>query len=210
MCSSSPRRSPTSRRWRSTPAPPVERPRPDRRATAPVRGRPDRAAARSGPRPASSPPPSSTTRSRRDRPAPARPSPRSPARSRSPGSSPPAAATAGRVRVARDAGGAVVGVSIAFEPGRLADPRRAPSSTSSAGRSLAGPLPVRRGHRIRPDGSAPPTSTTRTPTSGSSASIPTRQGRGVGRALLAELARPRPTRVGVPTYLETGTMENVA
>jgi len=112
----------------------------------------------------------------------------------------------GRIVVARR-GGTVVGVSIAFDPGRW------PISDAAFVYELAwvlaaGPLPVRRGiafdRMVR------------------NAHVehehlylwflgvdPAEQGRGVGRSLLGHLHR-RSDRHGVPTYLETSTMDNVA
>jgi len=112
----------------------------------------------------------------------------------------------GSVVVARREG-AVVGVSISFAPG--AWPLRGGGGPHELAWVLAaGPLPVRRGlafarlvreaHAKHPHhylwflAVAPP-----------------EQGRGAGRALLADL-HGRADRDGVPTYLETGTMQNVA
>ncbi len=112
----------------------------------------------------------------------------------------------GRVLVARGRG-RVVGVSIDFAPGAW------PLSDGAvvyelAWALLAGPLPVRRGiafdRMVRAAHVAHP-------------HVylwflgvdPAAQGRGVGRALLASVHEAADER-GVPTFLETGTIENVA
>jgi ribosomal protein S18 acetylase RimI-like enzyme len=112
----------------------------------------------------------------------------------------------GRVLVARHRG-AVIGVSIAFGPGRW------PIAESAVLYELAwalaaGPLPVRRGlafARAIRDAH---------PTYGHHylwflAIDPAEQGRGAGRALLADLHRSADGDA-LPTYLETGTMANVS
>jgi ribosomal protein S18 acetylase RimI-like enzyme len=110
-----------------------------------------------------------------------------------------------RIRVARE-GGRVAGVTIAFKPGRWPMPERS-ALWELPWLFAAGPAPMLRGMRddrtirsrhvthphmylwfigVRPD----------------------LHGRGVGRALLAELHADS-DREGVPTYLETGTERNV-
>jgi GNAT superfamily N-acetyltransferase len=111
-----------------------------------------------------------------------------------------------RMRVARSAAGEVVGVSIAFEPGRWPLPE-ASVVWELGWLGVAGPLPAARGLRndramreVHPDyphmylwflGVDPAV-----------------HGTGLGRALLAELHADSGRR-GVPTYLETGTPGNV-
>jgi ribosomal protein S18 acetylase RimI-like enzyme len=112
----------------------------------------------------------------------------------------------GRVVLARRRG-AAVGVSIAFDPG--AWPLHGSAVAYELAWALAaGPLPVRRGlafARVVRDAHV-----------GHPhhylwflAVDPAEQGRGAGRALLADL-HGRADADGLPTYLETGTMDNVA
>jgi ribosomal protein S18 acetylase RimI-like enzyme len=111
-----------------------------------------------------------------------------------------------RVLVARRSG-AVAGVSIAFDPGGW------PIGESAALYELAwalaaGPLPVRRGlafARVVRDAHV----TYPHHYLWFLAVAPAEQGRGAGRALLADLHR-RADDDAMPTYLETGTMDNVA
>ncbi|HET6830553.1 MAG TPA: GNAT family N-acetyltransferase [Solirubrobacterales bacterium] len=112
----------------------------------------------------------------------------------------------GRVLVARR-GGAVIGVSITFDPG--AWPLHEGAVTYELAWALAaGPLPVRRGlafaRLVRDAHVSHPHHYL-----WFLAVDPAEQGRGAGRALLGDLHR-RADADGLPTYLETGTMDNVA
>ena len=111
----------------------------------------------------------------------------------------------GRVRVARS-GGAVVGASVAFEPGGWPIP--VGSILWELGWLLAaGPLPAWRG--IRDDRAMRATHVKHPHMYLWFLGVdPPRHGTGVGRALLAELHGDS-ERLGVPTYLETGTPANV-
>lgn len=111
-----------------------------------------------------------------------------------------------RVRVAR-AEGRIAGATIAFEPGRWPIPD--PAALWELGWLIvAGPAPVLRGMRddraIRATHVAHPhiylwfIGVT-----------PELHGRGIGRALMAEL-HGTSDPLGLPVYLETGTMDNVA
>ena len=110
-----------------------------------------------------------------------------------------------RIRVAREEG-RVLGATIAFDPGRW--PLSDGSMLWELGWVLAaGPLPVRRGFRddraMRSEHVTHPhmylwfLGVDRE-----------RQGQGVGQALLADL-HARSEALGLPTFLETGTRENV-
>jgi GNAT superfamily N-acetyltransferase len=111
----------------------------------------------------------------------------------------------GRVIVARR-DRAAIGVSIAFDPGAW-PLREVAVAYELAWALVAGPLPVRRGlgfarlvgeaHISHPHHYL-----------WFLAVAPAEQGRGTGRALLADL-HARADRDGLPTYLETGTMDNV-
>ena len=113
----------------------------------------------------------------------------------------------GTIRVARDPGGTVLGVEHQLRAGRLADPRgrrRLRARLAAARRAAAGP-PRPRFDRTDP----------RRPRRPPALYLwflavdPAAQSRGVGRALLAEL-HAESAELEVPTYLETGKMENVA
>lgn len=112
-----------------------------------------------------------------------------------------------RIRVALGADGAVLGAAVAFDPGEW------PMTDASIGWELgwvlaAGPLPVRRGlgfeRAIRAGHVTHP-------------HLylwfigvdPALHGRGIGRALLADLHR-HSTGLGVPTFLETSSEANVS
>ena len=113
----------------------------------------------------------------------------------------------GTIRVARDRGGAVLGASISFAPGAWPIPEGA-AAYELGWLLIAGPAPVRRGPRLRPPHPRRP----RRPPAlylWFLAVDPAAQSRGVGRALLAEL-HAESAELEVPTYLETGKMENVA
>ena len=113
----------------------------------------------------------------------------------------------GQIRVARDAGGRVLGVSVSFDPGAWPIPEGA-LAYELGWLLLAGPLPASRGldfdRRIRAAHVPHPHVYL-----WFLAVDPAFQSRGVGRALLAEL-HAESAGFAVPTYLETGTMENVA
>jgi ribosomal protein S18 acetylase RimI-like enzyme len=112
----------------------------------------------------------------------------------------------GRIRVARDAAGEVVGATVAFVPGRW--PLSQGSFVWELGwLMVAGPVPAWRG--LRDDRAM------------RAAHVdhphmylwflgvdPAVHGTGVGRALLAEL-HAAADELGVPTFLETATRENV-
>lgn len=112
----------------------------------------------------------------------------------------------GRVVVARRAG-EIVGLSIAFDPGRWPLSEGA-FAYEIAWALVAGPLPIRRGIAFD--------RLVRAAHVGYEHTYlwflgvhPSEQGCGVGRRLLADLHRRADAR-GVPTYVETGTMDNVA
>jgi len=112
----------------------------------------------------------------------------------------------GRVRVARSAAGEIVGVSVAFVPGRWP----LPDSTmlwELGWLAFAGPLPALRGLRddraMRAEHISHPHMYL-----WFLAVAPEFHGNGVGRALLAELHRES-DELGAPTYLETATRSNV-
>ncbi len=113
----------------------------------------------------------------------------------------------GTIRLARGRGGAVLGASVSFEPGAWPIPEGA-AAYELGWLLLAGPAPVRRGldfdRRIRAAHVDHPHSYL-----WFLAVDPAAQSRGVGRALLAEL-HAESAELEVPTYLETGKMENVA
>ncbi len=113
----------------------------------------------------------------------------------------------GTIRVARDRRGAVLGAGVSFEPGAWPIPEGA-AAYELGWLLLAGPAPVRRGldfdRRIRAAHVSHPHAYL-----WFLAVDPAAQSRGVGRALLAELHEDS-ARLDVPTYLETGKMENVA
>jgi ribosomal protein S18 acetylase RimI-like enzyme len=112
----------------------------------------------------------------------------------------------GRVDVARSAG-EVVGVSIAFDPGRWPITDGA-AVYELAWALLAGPLPISRG--ISFDRTVRASHVDHEHMYLWFLGVhPAAQGRGVGRTLLADL-HGRSDERGVPTYLETGTMDNVA
>ena len=110
-----------------------------------------------------------------------------------------------RIRVARESG-KVLGASVAFEPGRW------PLSDGSILWELgwvfaAGPLPAYRGFK---DDRAMRAQHVEHPHMylWFLGVDPAHHGRGVGRALLADL-HARSAELSVPTYLETGSEENV-
>ena len=107
--------------------------------------------------------------------------------------------------MARD-GGAVVGASVAFAPGRWPLPER--SVAWELGWLLvAGPLPAVRG--IRDDRAMRAVHVTHPHMYLWFLGVdPARHGTGVGRALLAEL-HAESDSLGVPAYLETATPGNV-
>lgn len=112
-----------------------------------------------------------------------------------------------RVRVARSAAGDVVGATVAFAPGRW--PLSQGSFVWEAGwLAVAGPLPALRGFRDDRE--------MRAHHVGHPHMYlwflgvdPDLHGSGVGRALLADL-HAESEALGVPTFLETATRENVA
>lgn len=111
-----------------------------------------------------------------------------------------------RIRVARTDAGEIAGATIAFEPGRWPIPQS--SFVYVLGwLAVAGPLPARRGLRndslMRAHHPAH-----RHMYLWFLGVDPERHGRGVGRALLAELHAESDAR-GLPTYLETATPLNV-
>ena len=112
----------------------------------------------------------------------------------------------GRITVARDASERVLGVSVSFEPGAWPIPEGA-LAYELGWLLLAGPMPARRGldfdRRIRAAHVPHPHVYL-----WFLAVDPAFQSRGVGRALLAEL-HAESAGFEVPTYLETGKMENV-
>lgn len=111
----------------------------------------------------------------------------------------------GRVRVARD-GSRIVGVSIAFEPGAWPLPQNA-LLYELRWLALVGPMPALRGFRndreIRRRHPSHPLMYL-----WFLGVHPEWHGRGVGRALQAELHAESDAR-GLPTHLETGTEKNV-
>jgi ribosomal protein S18 acetylase RimI-like enzyme len=112
----------------------------------------------------------------------------------------------GRVIVARR-DRSVIGVSIAFDPGAW-PLRQGAVAYELAWALAAGPLPVRRGLGFaRLVGEAHVTHPHHY--LWFLAVAPAEQGRGAGRALLVAL-HGRADRDGLPTYLETGTTDNVA
>ena len=112
----------------------------------------------------------------------------------------------GRITVARDASERILGVSVSFEPGAWPIPEGA-LAYELGWLLLAGPMPARRGldfdRRIRAAHVPHPHVYL-----WFLAVDPAFQSRGVGRALLAEL-HAESAGFEVPTYLETGKMENV-
>jgi ribosomal protein S18 acetylase RimI-like enzyme len=112
-----------------------------------------------------------------------------------------------RIRVARDERGRVLGASIAFEPGRW------PISEGSIVWELgwvfaAGPLPAWRG--FRDDRAMRSEHVTHPHMYLWFLGVhPDHHGRGTGRALLADL-HARSAELAVPTFLETGSPENVS
>lgn len=113
----------------------------------------------------------------------------------------------GTIRVARDRAGTILGASISFDPGAWPIPEGA-AAWEFGWLLLAGPAPVRRGldfdRRIRAAHVRHPHSYL-----WFLAVDPAAQSRGVGRALLAAL-HDDSAHHDVPTYLETGKMDNVA
>jgi GNAT superfamily N-acetyltransferase len=111
-----------------------------------------------------------------------------------------------RIRVSRS-GPEITGASLAFEPGGWPIPEG--SAIWELGWLLiAGPLPAWRG--IRDDRAMRASHVTHPHMYLWFLGVaPQHQGRGVGRALLADL-HAESDKAGVPTYLETATAENVA
>ncbi len=116
-----------------------------------------------------------------------------------------------RIRVARlsgagGVGGRLLGVTIAFEPGTWPPPERA--ATWQVGWAVvAGPLPTRRG--LRADRAMREAHIDRPHLYLWYIGIePDHQSRGVGKALMADI-HDCSARLGVPTYLETGTRSNI-
>ncbi|MCB0866380.1 MAG: GNAT family N-acetyltransferase [Solirubrobacterales bacterium] len=110
-----------------------------------------------------------------------------------------------RIRVAREEG-RILGATIAFEPGRW--PLSDGSMLWELGWVLAaGPLPVYRG--FRDDRAMRAQHVTHPHMYLWFLGVdPERQGQGIGQALLADL-HARSATLGAPTFLETGTRENV-
>jgi ribosomal protein S18 acetylase RimI-like enzyme len=111
-----------------------------------------------------------------------------------------------RIRVARGAGGEVVGASVAFEPGRW--PLSQGSFIWELGwLAVAGPVPAWRGFQ---DDRAMRAAHVSHPHMylWFLGVAPALHGWGVGRALLAELHADAEA-LGVPTFLETATPDNV-
>lgn len=109
-----------------------------------------------------------------------------------------------RMRLARERGD-VVGATIAFAPGTWPIPDRA-AVWELGWVLLAGPAPLLRG--LRDDRAMRATHVEHPHTYLWFLGVaPARHGRGVGRELMAELHADS-DRVGVPTYLETGTESN--
>lgn len=111
-----------------------------------------------------------------------------------------------RVRVARDERGRVLGAAVAFDPGRW------PLSDVSIGWELgwvlaAGPLPTRRGLRFESEIRSHHVTHPHLYLWFIGVD-PELHGRGVGRALLADL-HGRSAELAVPTYLETSSEPNV-
>ncbi|MEO7197218.1 MAG: GNAT family N-acetyltransferase [Solirubrobacterales bacterium] len=111
------------------------------------------------------------------------------------------------IRVARSAAGDVVGASVAFAPGSWPIPEG--SAVWELGwLVIAGPLPAWRG--IRDDRAMRAQHVTHPHMYlWFLGVLPALQGRGVGRALLAELHADADA-AAVPTFLETGSRENVS
>jgi GNAT superfamily N-acetyltransferase len=116
-----------------------------------------------------------------------------------------------RIRVARlsgagGVGGRLLGATIGFEPGRWPPPERA-TAWELGWALLAGPLPVRRG--VRAEGAMREAHVSHPHVYLWYIGVePGHQGRGIGRALMADLHQ-RADDLGVPTYLETGTRPNI-
>ena len=112
-----------------------------------------------------------------------------------------------RIRVAREPGGAIAGASVAFAPGRW--PISQGSLVWELGWLLtAGPLPAWRG--LRDDRAMRAQHVTHPHMYLWFLGVaPALHGRGIGRALLAELHADS-AALGVPTFLETARRENVA
>jgi ribosomal protein S18 acetylase RimI-like enzyme len=112
-----------------------------------------------------------------------------------------------RLRVARSAGGDVVGVTVAFAPGKWPLPDGA-VVFELGWLAVAGPLPAMRGLR---DDREMRAHHVRHPHVylWFLAVDPGYHGNGVGRALLADLHADSDA-IGAPTFLETATPENVA